>query len=388
MRKIAIFTGTRAEYGLLYWLMKEIEQDESLELQLIVSGMHLSPEFGETVTAIEQDGFRIDARVEMLLSSGTGVGIAKSMGLGTIGFADALDRLRPDWLVVLGDRFEALAIAQTAMVMQVPLAHIHGGELTEGLIDEAIRHAITKMAQLHFTSTERYRNRVIQLGEQPERVFNVGAPALENIRRLKLLDQAELEHSLNFKFGQCPLLVTYHPVTLKESGGIESLRDLLTALEELLPDTKVVLTFPNADAHGRELIPVLQTFAKKHPESVLLTTSLGQIRYLSLMKICGAVVGNSSSGLLEAPAMGVPTVDIGIRQRGRLKPESVVQTEDDLEAIRRALKIALSPAHRQKCTQADNPYGDGKVAEKIINYLGNVSGKESIFKAFYDLELS
>jgi len=387
MRRIAVFTGTRAEYGLLYWLMKDIIKDESLELQLIVSGMHLSPEFGETVTAIEQDGFSINARVEMLLSSGTGVGIAKSMGVGTIGFADALDRLRPDWLVVLGDRFEALAIAQTAMVMQVPLAHIHGGELTEGLIDEAIRHAITKMAQLHFTSTEKYRSRVIQLGEQPDKVFNVGAPAIENIRRLQLLDQKELEHSLNFKLGERPLLVTYHPITLREGGGIESLRNLLTALAELLPDTKIVLTFPNADAHGRELIPVLQSFAKKYPESVLLTTSLGQIRYLSLMKICGAVVGNSSSGLLEAPAMGVPTVDIGIRQRGRLKPESVIQTEDGLEAIRRALKTALSPNHRKKCTQAANPYGDGNVAEKIINSLRSVSGKESLFKAFYDLEL-
>ncbi|RDB42157.1 UDP-N-acetylglucosamine 2-epimerase (hydrolyzing) [Halomonas sp. DQ26W] len=386
MRKIAVFTGTRAEYGLLYWLMKEIEQDGSLELQLIVSGMHLSPEFGETVTAIEQDGFTIDARVEMLLSSGTGVGIAKSMGVGTIGFADALDRLRPDWLVVLGDRFEALSIAQTAMVMQIPLAHIHGGELTEGLIDEAIRHAITKMAQLHFTSTERYRSRVIQLGEQPDRVINVGAPAIENILRIQLLDQTELEHSLKFKLGERPLLVTYHPVTLKEGGGIESLRELLSALEELLPETKIVLTFPNADAHGRELIPVLQIFAKKYPESVLLITSLGQIRYLSLMKICGAVVGNSSSGLLEAPAMGVPTVDIGIRQRGRLKPESVVQAEEDLESIRGALKIALSPAHRQKCIHAPNPYGDGHVAKNIVHSLRSISGKKSLFKVFYDLE--
>lgn len=387
MRRIAVFTGTRAEYGLLYWLMKEIEKDESLELQLIVSGMHLSPEFGETVTAIEQDGFTIDARIEMLLSSGTGVGTAKSMGVGTIGFADALDRLRPDWLIILGDRFEALAIAQTAMVMQVPLAHIHGGELTEGLIDESIRHAITKMAQLHFTSTERYRKRVIQLGEQPDRVFNVGAPAIENIRRLQLLDQEELEHSLDFKLGRHPILVTYHPVTLKEGGGVESLQDLLVALEDLLPETKVVLTFPNADAYGRELIPVMQAFAKKHSENVLLTTSLGQIRYLSLMKICGAVVGNSSSGLLEAPAMGVPTVDIGIRQQGRLKPESVVQAEEDLEAIRRALKIALSPAHRQKCTQAVNPYGDGNVTERIVKFLKEISGQESLCKAFYDLEL-
>lgn len=385
MKKIAVFTGTRAEYGLLYWLMKEVQADPELELQLIVSGMHLSPEFGYTVKAIEGD-FKIDEKVEMLLSSSSGVGIAKSIGLGVIGFADALDRLKPDCLVILGDRFEALSIAQSAMILQIPLAHLHGGELTEGLIDEAIRHSITKMSQLHFTSAEVYRNRVIQLGESPQTVFNVGAPAIENVRRLKLLNKAELEESLNFELGDQPLLVTYHPVTLKEGGGVESLRNLLEALEELAPRQKIIITFPNADTHGRELIAVLQSFATKNRERVLFTQSLGQMRYLSLMKICGAVVGNSSSGLLEAPAFGVPTVDIGVRQKGRFKPASVIESGDELEEIKEALAKALSASHRETSKAASNPYGDGHVSEKIIQVLKVSDLKPMIFKKFYDVE--
>lgn len=387
MRKIAVFTGTRAEYGLLYWLMKEIEQDEDLELQLIVSGMHLSPEFGFTVDTIEKDGFQINEKVEMLLSSSSGVGVAKSIGLGVIGFADALERLRPDCLVILGDRFEALAVVQAAMILQIPIAHLHGGELTEGLIDEAIRHSITKMAQLHFTSAEVYRKRVIQLGEFPDRVFNVGAPAIENVRRLKLLSQTELEESLKFKLGHQPLLVTYHPVTLKESGGVESLKNLLLALDSVAPDHKLVITFPNADTHGRELIKVLQEYASRNTERVLFTQSLGQLRYLSLMKICGAVVGNSSSGLLEAPAFGVPTVDIGIRQKGRFKPDSVIPSGDELDEIRAALSKALSESHRNTSATASNPYGDGHVSEKIIRVLKTADLKSLVFKKFYDLEL-
>lgn len=386
MKKIAVFTGTRAEYGLLYWLMKEIESDEDLELQLIVSGMHLSPEFGYTLDTIERDGFRVSEKVEMLLSSSTDVGVAKSIGLGVIGFADVLDRLRPDCLIILGDRFEALAVAQTAMIMQVPIAHLHGGELTEGLIDEAIRHSITKMAQLHFTSAEVYRKRVIQLGESPERVFNVGAPAIENVRRLNLLDQDELEASLEFKLGNQPLLVTYHPVTLKTGGGIESLKNLLSALDEVAPDHKLVITFPNADTHGRELIEVLQEYASRNAERVLLTQSLGQLRYLSLMKVCGAVVGNSSSGLLEAPAFGVPTVDIGIRQKGRFKPDSVIESGDEFSEISRALSVALSEAHRRTSKASPNPYGDGHVSEKIIPILKSKDLKSLVFKKFYDLE--
>lgn len=386
MKKIAVFTGTRAEYGLLYWLMREIESDEELELQLIVSGMHLSPEFGYTVESIEKDGFLVSEKVEMLLSSSTDVGVAKSIGLGVIGFADALDRLRPDCLIILGDRFEALAVAQAAMIMQIPIAHLHGGELTEGLIDEAIRHSITKMAQLHFTSAEVYRKRVIQLGESPDRVFNVGAPAIENVRRLKLLNQGELEASLEFKLGDMPLLVTYHPVTLKAGGGIESLKNLLSALDRVAPEHKLVITFPNADTHGRELIEVLKEYASRNPGRVLLTQSLGQLRYLSLMKICGAVVGNSSSGLLEAPAFGVPTVDIGIRQKGRFKPDSVIESGEELSEISAALSVALSEDHRSASKAALNPYGDGHVSEKVIPVLKSKDLKSLVFKKFYDLE--
>jgi len=385
VKKIAVFTGTRAEYGLLYWLMKEIEQDQELELQVIVSGMHLSHEFGYTVDSIEDDGFRIHERVEMLLSSSSGVGIAKSLGLGVIGFADALYRLQPDCLVILGDRFEALSIAQTAMVLQIPIVHLHGGELTEGVIDEAIRHSITKMAHLHFTSAEVYRNRVIQLGESPETVFNVGAPAIENVNRLELLSQKELEDSLGFELGNRPLLVTYHPVTLKEGGGIDALRNLLEALGTLDPAQKIVITSPNADTNGRELIALLQSFSATNRKQVLFTQSLGQLRYLSLMKICGAVIGNSSSGLIEAPLLGVPTIDIGIRQKGRFKPGSVIESGDKLEEIKDALAMALSPNHLRTCEAGTKQLGEGNLSQKIVRILKDSDLPSLIMKKFYDL---
>lgn len=387
-KKIAVFTGTRAEYGLLYWLMRDIAADPELELQLLVSGMHLSPEFGSTWHAVEADGFKIDAKVEMLLSSDTPVGIAKSMGLGSIGFADALERLQPDCLILLGDRFEAMAIAQVAMVMRIPMAHLHGGELTEGLIDDSIRHAITKMAHLHFTSTEIYRQRVIQLGEQPSSVFNVGAPAVENIRRLELFSLTKLEADLNFSLGRHPLLVTYHPVTLQKDGGIKALKDLLAALENFVGHHSIVMTYPNADTYGRDLVQLLAEFSNRHPESVLLTKSLGFVRYLSLMKHAGAVIGNSSSGLLEAPTLGIPTVDIGIRQKGRLKPESVIECLEDQAAISNAIYLALSDEYQQKSRNLHNPYGEGQVSRKIINVLKEQDLDKLIFKKFHDQAIS
>lgn len=384
MRKIAVFTGTRAEYGLLYWVMKDIQAAPDLKLQLIVSGMHLSPEFGETWRNIEQDGFSIDEKVEMLISSDTAVGIAKSIGLGTIGFADALERLQPDILVVLGDRFEVLAIASAAMVMRIPIAHLHGGELTEGVIDEAIRHSITKMAQLHFVSTEVYRKRVIQLGEQPERVFNVGATGLENIIRLKLLDKTELEKSLDFKLGNSFFLVTYHPVTLSGDGGIQALKNLLMALD-LFPESKIVMTFPNADTCGRSFIPLLESYASRNQNRVLLTPSVGQLRYLSLMSMCGAVIGNSSSGLLEAPAFKVPTVDIGARQQGRLRSSTVIHCDEHFDSIRNGIAKALSGDFRRQCRLSVSPYGDGRVTDKIIKVLRDISLERLVYKRFYDL---
>jgi GDP/UDP-N,N'-diacetylbacillosamine 2-epimerase (hydrolysing) len=281
-RKICVVTGSRAEYGLLYWLMKEIQDDVDLELQLIVTGMHLSPEFGLTWKQIELDGFTIRCKVEMLLSSDTPTGIAKSIGLGVIGFADALDALRPDVLVVLGDRFEIFAACQAAMAHRIPIAHIHGGETTEGAVDDAIRHAISKMAHLHFTATELYRRRVIQLGEQPRHVFNVGAPGLDNIARLQLLNREQLEQAIDFKLGQCNLLVTFHPVTLENATAAAQFEQLLQALDRF-DDCHIIFTLPNADTDGRAIIGMIEQYRQRFPERVASFVSLGALRYLSAL---------------------------------------------------------------------------------------------------------
>ena len=383
--KIAVFTGSRADYGLLYWTMRGIQEHPSLDLQLIVSGMHLSPEFGHTVDEISNDAFHIDEKVEMLLASSTKVGVAKSIGVGIVSFADTLARLDPDCLVILGDRFEALAIAQTATVLGIPIAHIHGGELTEGALDDPIRHSITKMSHLHFTSAEDYKKRVIQMGENPSRVFNVGAPGIENIRRTQLLTKTELEETLNFDFGEAPLLVTYHPVTMQEDGGLVEYENLLVALEERLADHQIVLTYPNADAQGALLASLLEGFASKHPARIFLAKSLGRISYLSLMNISAAVIGNSSSGVIEAPAIGVPTVDIGSRQNGRIRPSSVIIAEGDLDSIRSALATALTDTHRQISRTYAHPFGDGTASEKIVSTIASTNFQEILRKKFFDL---
>jgi UDP-hydrolysing UDP-N-acetyl-D-glucosamine 2-epimerase len=387
-KKIAVFTGSRAEYGLLYWTMRGIQEHPSLDLQLIVSGMHLSSEFGNTVDEIYTDGFHVDEKVEMLLASTSKVGVAKSIGVGVISFADTLTRLNPDCLVILGDRFEALAIAQTATVLGIPTAHIHGGEITEGAVDDAIRHSITKMSHLHFTSAEEYRKRVIQMGEDPSRVFNVGAPGVENIRRTQLLTKSELEKTLNFDFGEAPLLVTYHPVTMQKDGGLVEYENLLVALEEKLVDHQIVVTYPNVDAQGAVFASLLEAFASKNPESIFLAKSLGRINYLSLMKISGAVVGNSSSGVIEAPAIGVPTVDIGARQNGRIRPSSVAHAESDLDSIRSALATALTDTHKQISRTTTNPFGDGTASEKIVSTIASTDFQKILQKKFFDLGTS
>lgn len=381
-RRVAVFTGTRAEYGLLYWLMKEIQQSELLDLQLIVSCMHLSPEFGDTWRQIVEDGFEIDAKVEMLLSSNTDVGTVKSMGLGVLGFADALDRLRPDLLVVLGDRFEALSICQAALIMRIPVVHLHGGELTEGAYDDAIRHAITKMAFLHFVAAEPYRKRVIQMGESPERVFNVGAVGLDHLKRTPGMPLKQLSESLDFDVSAPFLLVTYHPVTLLEEDPVQSFEALLRALEAF-PEYRVVLTYPNADNGGRAIIPMIEQFAARSPERVLAIPSLGFRRYLSVVKRACAVVGNSSSGLIEVPSFGVPTVNIGSRQAGRLSAESVLHCAANKEAIESAIATALSESFAQASRQVLNPYGEGDAASAITRVLEtcDVSGH----KSFHDL---
>jgi len=379
MRKIAVFTGTRAEYGLLYWLLKDIQADPTLELQLLVAAMHLSPEFGMTYQQIEADGFVITEKVEMLLSSDSAVGTAKSVGLGVIGFADALARMQPDVLVILGDRFEALAVAQTAMILRIPIAHIHGGEITEGAYDDAIRHAITKLSLLHFTSTETHRNRVIQLGESPSRVHNVGAVGLDHLQRSNLMSIDELASSLDFKLEQPYLLVTYHPVTLASEPAKESFINLLAALEQF-SELQIILTYPNADDGGREIIPLLEDYAKKQPQRVLAIPSLGQLRYLSAVKHAAAVVGNSSSGIIEVPSFKVPTVNIGERQRGRLAANSVFPCAVDTDSIVTTLKATLY----SNLSQVVNPYGKGDASGAILEHLK--LAKLTEIKTFYDLQ--
>lgn len=384
MRKIAVFTGTRAEYGLLYWIIKALHESERCELQLLVGGMHLSHEFGYTVNQIEQDGFPIIERMEFLLSSDSPVAICKSMGLALIAGAEALQRHQPDLLVILGDRFESMAIAQAAMVAQVPIAHLHGGETTEGLIDEAVRHSITKMAHLHFTATEEYRQRVIQLGEQSNRVFNVGAPGIDSIHRLPLLSIDDLPGAIGFELDKPYFVVTYHPVTLASNGASESLKNLLSVLEAY-KNYQLVISYPNADTHGRQLIEILDAYLKKNPQRVCLVQSLGQLRYLSVLKHCEAVLGNSSSGLIEAPTFGIPTLNIGDRQKGRLAGETVVHCGESKKAIETAMKKIINPAYQEACKQTENPYGSGNSSEEIVSKLLNEPLEGIVTKSFFDL---
>jgi GDP/UDP-N,N'-diacetylbacillosamine 2-epimerase (hydrolysing) len=385
-RKICVITGTRAEYGLLRWVMQGIRDDPDLMLQIIVTGMHMSPEFGLTYREIEQDGFQLDRKVEMLTSSDTPVGIAKSMGLGLIGFADALSELRPDLIVVLGDRFEIFSAVAAALVARIPVAHLHGGEGTEGLIDESIRHSITKMSHLHFVAAEEYRRRVIQLGEQPERVFLVGGLGVDSIKRLKLLDGKELEASLGFKLGPKSLLVTFHPVTLENTTAAAQMTELLAALAEL-QDTQLIFTMPNADTDGRILIRMLEQFVAQHSNAHAFT-SLGQLRYLSCIAQVDGVVGNSSSGLAEVPSFKKGTINIGDRQRGRLQATSVINCEPNRLAVGSALQRLYSSDFRATLSGVRNPYGEGDASEKVIEAIKSVVLDNLIKKRFYDSDFS
>ena len=381
-RKICIITGTRAEYGLMRWVMQGIKDDSELTLQVIATGMHLSPEFGLTYQALEQDGFQIDRKVEMLTSSDTPVGIAKSMGLGLIGFADTLNELRPDLIVVLGDRFEIFSAVSAALVARIPVAHLHGGEATEGLIDEAIRHSITKMSHLHFVAAEAYRQRVIQLGEQPDRVFLVGGLGIDNIKRLQLLDRAALETSLDFKLGPKNLLITFHPVTLETATAANQMEELLAALAAL-HDTQLIFTLPNADTDGRTLIKRVEQFVAQHPNARAYT-SLGQLRYLSCIAQVDGVVGNSSSGLAEVPTFKKGTINIGDRQRGRLQAASVINCEPSRDSIAAALEQLYSTDFQVSLRQITSPYGEGGASAAIISTIKTVSLDGLLKKRFYD----
>ena len=381
-RKICVVTGSRADYGLLHSVLTAIASDNDLKLQIAATGMHLSPEFGLTVRQIEADGFSIDARVDMLLSADSPAAVAKSIGLGVIGFADALNRLSPDILVVLGDRFEILAAAQAALVMRIPLAHIHGGETSEGAFDEGIRHALTKMAMWHFVAAEPYRKRVVQMGEAPARVFNVGAPGLDLLDGMQWLDRDALQASLQVPLASPLFLVTYHPVTLANDDPTLPMAELLAALGRF-PKATVVFTCPNADTGGRRLIDMIDRFVAHAPECRHAFVSLGQQRYLSLMKLADVVLGNSSSGLTEAPALQRATVNIGDRQKGRLKATSVIDTSEQRDDIERALQQAMSPAFIRALGETVSLYGQGKAGWQIKEELKRVP--LTVQKSFFDI---
>lgn len=382
-RKICVITGSRAEYGLLYWLMKEIQEDLDLELQIIATGMHLSPEFGLTYRVIEDDGFNINAKVEILLSSDTAVGVAKSLGLGVVGFAEAFDRLQPDILVLLGDRFDILAAAEAALIARIPIAHIGGGDTTEGSFDESIRHSITKMSHLHFVTSDVAARRVRQLGENPAYIYNLGSPGIDQIKRLKLLDREELETVLGFEFKEKNLLITFHPVTLDLQPTAEQFQQLLDALRKLGVEVGLIFTKSNSDPEGRVINRMIDDFVMRYSNTSS-HISMGQLLYLSVIAQVDAVVGNSSSGLYEVPSFKKPTVNIGDRQKGRVQATSVINCRPQFEAILRAISTAL----HIDCSETINPYGDGNASSGILKRIKQQMSNPQLLikKRFFDLQ--
>lgn len=386
MRKICFVTGTRAEYGLMSSLMKLVDESSKTQLQIIATNMHLSPRYGNTFHEIESDGFTIDKKVPIIDedASDNAVETVKSMARALNGFAEAFAELQPDIVVVLGDRYELLAAASAALVERIPIAHIHGGEVTEGAYDDAIRHSITKMSSLHFTSTEEYRKRVIQLGEHPQRVFCVGALGVENIKKIPLMSKEEIETDLNFTLGKDTILFTYHPVTLGERSAENDIKDFIGALEER-EDLRVVFTMPNSDTGSKAIAKKINAFVESNGHRARAYTSLGVKRYLTVMKYVGAVVGNSSSGILEAPSFGIPTLNIGDRQRGRIAADSVYNCEPDQDSIMEGLRTIMSPVFRKKAAMTRNPYERDNTAKTIFDIISTCSLDELIHKHFYDL---
>ncbi|MEE3484962.1 MAG: UDP-N-acetylglucosamine 2-epimerase [Bacteroidales bacterium] len=384
-RKICFFTGTRAEYGIMSRLMRMVKESENCDIQIIATNMHLSPEFGLTYKEIEADGFIINKKVEMLLSSDTANGTVKSMGLATIGFADALEDLKPDLAVILGDRYEMLAAAQACLIYKVPIAHLYGGEITEGAYDNSIRHAITKLSSLHFTSTEEYRKRVIQMGEEPDRVFYVGSLGVDNIKHESTMSRDELERSLNFHLGDKFLLITFHPVTMENATAASQCDDLLKALSAVNDEYQLLFTLPNSDTDGRIIASKVKEYVSAHVNKSLVVDSLGKKRYYSALKYATAVVGNSSSGLVEAPSFGIPTLNIGNRQKGRTRGESVIDVEASYQEMYLGLQKALSENFRAIASAGKNPYEKENTLQAIFNVIENHPLHNIGEKHFYDL---
>jgi len=384
-RKICVVTGARSDFGLLRFLMEDIKRCSTLELQVIVTGMHLLPEFGSTYKEVEQC-FAIDYKVDTLLSSDTSAAIIRSMGYGLIGMADALEALNPNIVVVLGDRFEILPAAIAAVMKRIPLAHIHGGETTQGAIDESLRHAITKLANVHFVAAEPYRRRVLQMGEDPERVFLVGGLGVDAIDRIKFMERPELEQRFNLVFNKRNLLITFHPATLESESPSVQMRALLEVLD-LLADTSLIFTFPNADMGGRELIMQVKKFAETRPNAFAYE-SMGQEGYLSCLRQMDGVIGNSSSGLLEAPALGVPTVNIGSRQKGRLVASSVINCDPVKDEMTRSIKYIYDPEFRSNLQNTITPYGKGGASNRILEILKSLPLNDLLSKPFNDIDPS
>ena len=386
-RKICVVTGSRAEYGLLFWLIKEVESDPDLELQLIVTGMHLSSEFHSTYKEIEKD-FKIDKKIDINLSLDTSEGISRSMGIAQTSLSEAYKELKPDIIVVLGDRYEIFSAASAAMIAKIPITHIHGGEITEGSWDDAIRHCITKMSHIHFTAAEEYYKRVIQLGEEPNRVFNVGGSGIENIKRLKLLSREELEKSINFKFNIKNALVAFHPVTLESKTSKKQFNELLDSIDNL-ENTNIIFTKSNSDTDGRIINQLINEYTGKNSDKSLGVTSLGQLNYLSTLQYVDFIIGNSSSGLLEAPSFKIGTINIGDRQKGRIKAESVIDCLPDKKDIKGAIKKIYSNQFQKKLKDVNNPYesrdGDSYASQKIVKVLKTVPLDNILKKVFFDV---
>jgi len=386
MRTICVVTGTRADYGLLQWVMEGILLDPTLKLQVVATGTHLSVDFGLTYREIEADGFNLDFKLDILTDDDTSVGVTKAIGRGVISFADAFAELRPDIVVLLGDRFEILAAATAALIAGLPIAHLHGGEITEGAFDDAIRHAVTKMSHLHFVAAEPYRKRVIQLGEAPERVFLTGGLGVDTIRRMHFLDREALEKALDFKFGNRNLLVTFHPVTLEKNTAPLQMAELLEALDDI-KETHFIITMPNADTGSRELIRMIKDFTASRPHARAYT-SLGQLRYLSCIAQVDGVVGNSSSGLAEVPSFRKGTINIGDRQCGRLKADSVIDCAPDCASIKAAVRKLYSSDFQASLVDVLNPYGEGGASQKVIDVLKHYDLSGIVRKSFCDLQCS
>lgn len=388
-RKICIFTGTRAEYGLLKPLIDELKVEKSVKLQLIISGMHLSPEFGLTYKEIDTDGFTNVEKVEMLLSSDSPIGISKSMGLGMISYSEVLNKLKPDLLIGLGDRYELFSVVSAAMIARIPVAHLHGGEATEGLIDQAIRHSVTKMSHIHFAATEVFRKRIIQLGEDPSSVFNVGAIGVDNIKKIKLLSKIELEEELDFRFSDKTILVTFHPVTLENATAEEQFRNLLKALDGN-KELRIIFTKPNSDTDGRIIIKMIDNFVNVNSDRSKAFISLGQLKYLSSLKFIIGVVGNSSSGLIEVPSFKKGSINIGDRQRGRIKANSVIDCGNSVDEIEVALQKLLSKEFQKGLSYVKNPYEskDGFTSEKIKKIITTIDLNQILKKKFYNISFN